>query len=87
MKKASLSQALKGLDRRAAAGPVKPAPSPRVSVTASTRAGKRSVTFYASRECLKQLKMTAADQERPQEQCLTEALNDWFAKYGKAQLA
>jgi hypothetical protein len=90
MKKApSLSQALKPLDRRTVSGPSRPSPAPatRRSPVPATRAGKKTLSFYVSLECRTHLKVTAAAQQRPLEQCLTEALNDWFKKYGKAELA
>jgi len=81
----SLSQALKPLDRRTT--PSQPAPAARISPVPATRAGKKTLSQYVSAECRTQLKVVAAAQQRPLEQCLNEALNDWFKKYGKAELA
>ena len=51
------------------------------------RASKRNVTGYFPPEVAKQLRVLAAEQDRTIQDCLAEALNDWFAKNGKPEIA
>ncbi len=51
------------------------------------RVGKKQVLGYFTAECKKQLKQMGVDQDKTEQDLLAEALNDLFAKYGKAALA
>lgn len=54
---------------------------------AATRIGKKKVTATLDPAAHKQLKGLAVDNDSTTEALLTEAINDLFAKYGKARIA
>jgi hypothetical protein len=54
---------------------------------AATRIGKKKVTATLDPAAHKQLKGLAVERDGTTEALLTEAINDLFAKYGKARLA
>jgi hypothetical protein len=58
-----------------------------VSPTPSNRLGKKSITGWFDAEVLKQLKMIGLDKDKSIQQMVGEALNDYFAKNGKPQIA
>ena len=98
--KPSLRDALKS--NRASSGaaaladpPVETAPAsvaaparerPRTVATAS-RVGKTNLTGYFPKAVKKQLRAIANEAETTIEDCLAEALNDFFAKHGKPEIA
>ena len=89
----SLADALKPLDRGVSERPVlheaKPErPRGGVHPVPRTRVGKRSLTGYFDREVLRQFKQILIDQDRETvQELLTEAVNDFFIKYGKPPIA
>ena len=58
-----------------------------VSPTPSNRLGKKSITGWFDADVLKQLKMIGLDKDMSIQQMVGEALNDYFAKNGKPQIA
>ena len=79
-----------GSTRRAL--PPAPAPSPvsaepPPSPKAKTRDGLVSVQVYVPKPVRAQLHIMRAEQDRPVEDLLVEALNDFFDKYGKPAIA
>ncbi len=58
-----------------------------VSPTPSNRIGKKSITGWFDVDVLKQLKMIGLDKDMSIQQMVGEALNDYFAKNGKPQIA
>jgi hypothetical protein len=52
-----------------------------------SREGKSNITGYYPKAVKKQIRSIAAEMETTIEGCLAEALNDFFAKYGKPELA
>ena len=52
-----------------------------------SRVGKANVTGYFPAPVKKQLRMIAAERETTIEDCLAEAINDFFAKNNKPELA
>ena len=58
-----------------------------VSPTPSNRIGKKSITGWFDADVLKQLKMIGLDKDMSIQQMVGEALNDYFAKNGKPQIA
>ena len=57
------------------------------SPTPSNRLGKKSITGWFDADVLKQLKMIGLDKDMSIHQMVGEALNDFFAKNGKPQIA
>ncbi len=55
--------------------------------TPSNRLGKKSITGWFEADVLKQLKMIGLDKDMSIQQMVGEALNDFFAKNGKPQIA
>lgn len=55
--------------------------------TPSNRLGKKSITGWFDADVLKQLKMIGLDKDMSIQQMVGEALNDFFAKNGKPQIA
>ena len=51
------------------------------------RENKRNVTGYFPPEVKRQLRLLCAEQDTTIQELLAEALNDLFAKYGKAEIA
>lgn len=91
-KKTSLASALRqasdspkdsGVAEKAA---VQPAEKTRTA-TPSNRLGKKSITGWFEADVLKQLKMIGLDKDMSIQQMVGEALNDFFAKNGKPQIA
>ncbi len=58
-----------------------------VSPTPSNRLGKKSITGWFDADVLKQLKMIGLDKDMSIQQMVGEALNDYFAKNGRPQIA
>jgi len=58
-----------------------------ISPKPSTRIGKKSITGWFDADVLKQLKMIGLDKDMTIQQMVGEALNDFFAKNGKPQIA
>ena len=88
MKKPSLAEAMQSHD-------TKPSPqlivetlerNPRNGVQPG-RVGKKQVLGYFSAECKKQLKQMGVDQDKTEQEFLTEALNLLFTRYGKPTIA
>jgi hypothetical protein len=91
--KPDLRQAINSVNARQAE-PVREAPPPRLPVSKAenphyrpSREGKANITGYFDRTVKKQLRMIAADLDTTIEDCLAEALNDFFAKHGKPEIA
>ena len=57
------------------------------TATPSNRLGKKSITGWFEADVLKQLKMIGLDKDMSIQQMVGEALNDFFAKNGKPQIA
>jgi len=57
------------------------------TATPSNRLGKKSITGWFEADVLKQLKMIGLDRDMSIQQMVGEALNDFFAKNGKPQIA
>jgi hypothetical protein len=57
------------------------------SGTPSNRIGKKSITGWFDADVLKQLKMIGLETDKSIQQMVGEALNDFFAKHGKSQIA
>ena len=57
------------------------------SSTPSNRIGKKSITGWFDADVLKQLKMIGLETDKSIQQMVGEALNDFFAKHGKSQIA
>lgn len=89
----SLADALKPLDRGISPRPPLQEPKPArprggVHPVPRTREGKRALTGYFDREVSRQLKQILLDQDRESiQELLTEAINDFFVKYGKPPIA
>ena len=67
---------------------IQPSEKPRaVSPTPSNRLGKKSITGWFEADVLKQLKMIGLDKDMSIQQMVGEALNDFFAKNGRPQIA
>ncbi len=62
-------------------------PRPARTAVAPSRAGTKPITGFFPDEVRVQLKVLAAEKRRSMESMLAEALNDLFAKYGKAEIA
>lgn len=62
-------------------------PRTMTTTTAPNRIGKKSITGWFDADVLKQLKMIGIEQDMSIQQMVGEALNDFFTKYGKAQIA
>lgn len=62
-------------------------PRPARPAVAPSRAGTKPITGFYPDEVRVQLKVLAAEKRRSMESMLAEALNDLFAKYGKAEIA
>lgn len=91
--KPDLRQAISSANARPPA-PVREAPPPvKTSGRVNTdyprpsRVGKANVTGYFPAPVKKQLRMIAAERETTIEDCLAEAINDFFAKNNKPELA
>lgn len=89
----SLADALKPLDRAVSPRPALQEPKPTrprggVHPVPRTREGKRALTGYFPRDVSRQLKQILIDQDRESiQELLTEAVNDFFVKYGKPPIA
>ncbi|KAA6230478.1 hypothetical protein FP507_10675 (plasmid) [Chlorobium phaeovibrioides] len=59
----------------------------RTTTTAPNRIGKKSITGWFDAEVLKQLKMIGLEHDMSIQQMVGDALNDFFAKHGKSQIA
>jgi hypothetical protein len=91
--KPDLRQAINSINTRTAE-PVREAPQPIKTGGREesphfrpSRAGKANVTGYFPMAVKKQLRLLAAEEETTIEDCLAEALNDFFAKHGKPEIA
>lgn len=85
-KKATLSQALGGLDRRAS-HVSSPAQDKQTSQRTPSREGKRAIAGFFDPDVSKQLKQIALDNDSSVQELLAEALNDLFEKHGKSRIA
>jgi hypothetical protein len=63
------------------------AQGPATSYLAPSRRDKKPKTFFVDPAGARQLKAMAFEMDRPEQEMLVEALNDFFAKHGKAELA
>lgn len=52
-----------------------------------SRRGKKALTVYLDPDVIKQVKFIGIDQEMSTQDIVRDALNDYFAKHGKAQIA
>ncbi len=93
-KKTSLASALRQSSESQKEGPVtdktaiqQTEKAVTVSSTPSNRIGKKSITGWFEADVLKQLKMIGLDKDMSIQQMVGEALNDFFAKNGKPQIA
>lgn len=94
-KKPSLSQALSDANKKPAKveSPKIVEPDEKLaddktdSKVAPSRRGKKAIIGHFPPEVCKQFKQIALDEDRSSQQCLTEALNDFFVKYGKKPIA
>lgn len=59
----------------------------RTSRTPAVRIGKKAVTGWFNSDVVKQLKMIGIDRDMSIQDMLAEALNDFFVKHGKSQIA
>lgn len=66
---------------------IEEAPRPTRTAVAPSRAGTKPITGFYPGEVRVQLKVLSAEKGRSMESMLAEALNDLFAKYGKAEIA
>lgn len=57
-------------------------PPRRVSKRAPSREGKKPVTAYVTKEVHKQLRVLGIELEKSNQEMITEALNDYFARHG-----
>lgn len=52
-----------------------------------SRQGTKQIGCYMSKDAIKQFKFLGVEQEKSIQEMLREAINDYFAKNGKAQIA
>ncbi len=52
-----------------------------------SRQGKKTLTVYFDPDVIKQLKLIGIEHDISNQDMVQEALNDYFAKHGKAQIA
>lgn len=81
LRHSSESQKESAATGKSAAQPTEKTPTP------SNRIGKKSITGWFDADVLKQLKMIGLDKDMSIQQMVGEALNDFFAKNGKPQIA
>lgn len=62
-------------------------PAPRSSSVAPSRIGKKAVTVWFEPDAVRQLKMIGVEKGVTMQEMMREALNDFFAKNRKAQIA
>lgn len=99
-KKPTIADAL--ARRSAAQAEPSPVPTPQMAVSpvaaaagaitatgkrAPSRVGMRQINVYVDPAVLKMVKQMALDMDRSQQSLMSEALNDFFQKYGKPRLA
>lgn len=82
-KKVSLKDAM-AAGKSEAALKVVPTPAPQPATASKTRV---HLNTRVSPETLRQLQTVAFEQNRKQQDLMSEALNDLFAKYGKPKIA
>lgn len=82
--KRTLLDAVQGVSGKAAPPPHTEGP---VTYVAPSRRMLKPKTFHLDPAAVKQLKSIALDLDRSEQDCLREALNDWFVKHGKPELA
>ena len=88
MKKPSLAEAMQSHDTKAGLQPVIETPDRKpINGVQPGRVGKKQVLGYFSAECKKQLKQMGVDQDKTEQEFLTEALNLLFIRYGKPTIA
>lgn len=88
MKKSSLADALLKEAKPDAADNGRPSnPSPRSSTVAPSRIGKKAVTVWFEPDAVRQLKLIGLEKGTTMQEMMREALNDFFAKNRKAQIA
>ena len=65
-------------------------PGTKESITRSvpaSRRGKKAITVYFEPDVIKQLKLVGIEEDKSIQDMVAEALNDYFAKHGKAEIA
>ena len=72
---------------RRASGPVGPEAETPARWVAPSRRGKKPITAHFEPAVVRQLKQLGLDQDRSIQNMLGEALNDFFAKHGKPEIA
>lgn len=88
MKKNSLADALLKEPKPDTADNGRPSKSaPRSSSVAPSRIGKKAVTVWFEPDAVRQLKMIGIEKGVTMQEMMREALNDFFAKNRKAQIA
>jgi hypothetical protein len=88
MKKSSLADALLKEAKPDAADNGRPSkPSPGSSTVAPSRIGKKAVTVWFEPDAVRQLKLIGVEKGMTMQEMMREALNDFFAKNRKAQIA
>ena len=58
-----------------------------VATLPPSRQGKKALTVFFDPDVIKQVKLIGVNQDMSNQDMLAEALNDYFAKHGKAQIA
>jgi hypothetical protein len=88
MKKSSLADALLKEAKPDASDNGRPLkPAPRSSTVAPSRIGKKAVTVWFEPDAVRQLKLIGVEKGTTMQEMMREALNDFFAKNRKAQIA
>lgn len=88
MKQKSLADALlKGAKPDAADNGRASKPTLRSSSVAPSRIGKKAVTVWFEPDAVRQLKLIGLEKGTTMQEMMREALNDFFAKNRKAQIA
>lgn len=64
-----------------------PEPSGHAAYVAPARRGKKAVTVWFEPDVVKQLKMIGVEKGMSMQEMMRQALNDYFAKHNKAQIA
>ena len=88
MKKPSLAEAMHSHDTKASLqADIETSERKPTKSVQPGRVGKKQVLGYFSAECKKQLKQMGVDQDKTEQDFLTEALNLLFTKYSKPTIA
>jgi hypothetical protein len=96
-KKPSLAAALTSFDTKASTGLLKEVPAPAEPMQKReppdpknlppSRKGKKTIAGHFDPEVSRQFKLIGAETDRSLQDMLTEAINDFFQKYGKPPIA